>query len=241
MVDKQPFSLLLFSSAIYHPAIHHLHMRLLVIEDDPLLLHSLSEGLREELYAVDTAADGEEGLGKARATDYDCIVLDGMLPGIDGWELLARLRREKTTPVLMLTARDAVPDRIRGLDAGADDYLTKPFDFEELLARLRALIRRSSGLGASLLEIGGVEIDTAARLVRSGGEIISLTPREYGLVEYLALHRGSVVSRTELYEHLFDESDDTLSNLLDVHVSNVRKKLGATFISTRRGHGYCIE
>lgn len=216
-------------------------MRLLVIEDDPLLLHSLSEGLREELYAVDTAADGEEGLANARETDYDCIVLDGMLPGIDGWELLARLRREKTTPVLMLTARDAVPDRIRGLDAGADDYLTKPFDFEELLARLRALIRRSSGLGASLLEIGGVEIDTAARLVRSSGEIVSLTPREYGLVEYLALHRGSVVSRTELYEHLFDESDDTLSNLLDVHVSNVRKKLGAGFISTRRGHGYCIE
>ena len=216
-------------------------MRLLVIEDDPLLLHSLSEGLREELYAVDTAVDGEEGLGKARETDYDCIVLDGMLPGIDGWELLARLRREKKTPVLMLTARDAVPDRIRGLDAGADDYLTKPFDFEELLARLRALIRRSSGLGASLLNIDGVEIDTAARLVRSGGEIVSLTPREYGLVEYLALHRGSVVSRTELYEHLFDESDDTLSNLLDVHVSNVRKKLGAGFISTRRGHGYSIE
>jgi len=216
-------------------------MRLLVIEDDPLLLHSLSEGLREELYAIDTAADGEEGLAKARATDYDCIVLDGMLPGIDGWELLTRLRTEKKTPVLMLTARDAVPDRIRGLDAGADDYLTKPFDFEELLARLRALIRRSSGLGASLLEIDGIEIDTAARLVRSGGEIVSLTPREYGLVEYLALHRGSVVSRTELYEHLFDESDDTLSNLLDVHVSNVRKKLGAGFISTRRGHGYSIE
>lgn len=216
-------------------------MRLLVIEDDPLLLHSLSEGLREELYAIDTAADGEEGLAKARATDYDCIVLDGMLPGIDGWELLTRLRREKKTPVLMLTARDAVPDRIRGLDAGADDYLTKPFDFEELLARLRALIRRSSGLGASLLEIDGIEIDTAARLVRSEGEIVSLTPREYGLVEYLALHRGSVVSRTELYEHLFDESDDTLSNLLDVHVSNVRKKLGAGFISTRRGHGYSIE
>lgn len=216
-------------------------MRLLVIEDDPLLLHSLSEGLREEQYAVDTADNGEEGLSKARETDYDCIVLDGMLPGIDGWELLARLRKEKKTPVLMLTARDAVPDRIRGLDAGADDYLTKPFDFDELLARLRALIRRSSGLGTSLLEIGGVEVDTAARTVRSDGETVPLTPREYGLVEYLALHRGSVVSRTELYEHLFDESDDTLSNLLDVHVSNVRKKLGAAFISTRRGHGYCIE
>jgi DNA-binding response OmpR family regulator len=216
-------------------------MRLLVIEDDPLLRHSLCEGLREELYAVDSAADGHEGLLKALATGYDGIVLDGMLPGLDGWELLRRLRHEKLTPVLMLTARDAVPDRIRGLDAGADDYLTKPFDFDELLARLRALIRRSSGRGSNLLEIEGVEIDTAARTVRREGEAIPLTPREYALVEYLALHRGSVVSRTELYDHLFDESDDTLSNLLDVHVSNIRKKLGPSFISTRRGHGYSIE
>lgn len=216
-------------------------MRLLVIEDDPLLRHSLSEGLREEMYAVDTAEDGVEGLAKAQGSDYDAIVLDGMLPGFDGWELLLRLRREKTTPVLMLTARDAVPDRIRGLDAGADDYLTKPFDFEELLARLRALIRRSSGAGSNLLELDGIAVDTAAKLVMKEGEIVSLTPREYGLVEYLALHRGSVVSRTELYEHLFDENEDTLSNLLDVHVSNVRKKLGSSFISTRRGHGYSIE
>ena len=216
-------------------------MRLLVIEDDPLLLHSLYEGLREEQYAVDTAADGPEGLAKARETAYDAIVLDGMLPGFDGWELLLRLRSAKSTPVLMLTARDAVPDRIRGLDAGADDYLTKPFDFEELLARLRALIRRSSGSGTNLLELGDIAVDTAARLVTRGGEAVSLTPREYALVEYLALHRGSVVSRTELYEHLFDENEDTLSNLLDVHVSNVRKKLGPAFISTRRGHGYCIE
>lgn len=216
-------------------------MRLLVIEDDPLLLHSLSEGLREEQYAVDTAADGTEGLAKATDSNYDAIVLDGMLPGFDGWELLLRLRREKSTPVLMLTARDAVPDRIRGLDAGADDYLTKPFDFEELLARLRALIRRSSGTGSNLLELGEIVVDTAARLVMRDGDMVPLTPREYGLVEYLALHRGSVVSRTELYEHLFDENDDTLSNLLDVHVSNVRKKLGPSFISTRRGHGYSIE
>lgn len=216
-------------------------MRLLVIEDDPLLLHSLSEGLREELYAVDTAADGEDGLSKSLDIDYDVIVLDGMLPRIDGWEFLSRFRREKSTPVLMLTARDAIPDRIRGLDFGADDYLTKPFDFDELLARLRALIRRSSGLASSILEIDDVSVDTAARTVHRGGAPVPLTPREYGLVEYLALHRGTVVSRTELYEHLFDDSEDTLSNLLDVHVSNVRKKLGASFISTRRGHGYCIE
>ncbi|WP_367873209.1 response regulator transcription factor [Luteolibacter sp. Populi] len=216
-------------------------MRLLVIEDDPLLRHSLTEGLREEQYAVDAAADGPEGLAKASEAGYDAIILDGMLPGFDGWELLLRLRREKRTPVLMLTARDAVPDRIRGLDAGADDYLTKPFDFEELLARLRALIRRSSGGGSSTVEIGEIAIDTATKLVRQDEQVVALTPREYRLVEYLALKRGCVVSRTELYEHLFDENEDTLSNLLDVHVSNVRKKLGAAFISTRRGHGYCIE
>jgi two-component system, OmpR family, response regulator len=216
-------------------------MRLLIVEDDPLLLRSLAANLREEGYAVDTAADGEEGLFKALSLDYNCIVLDGMLPVFDGWELLCRLRMEKTTPVLMLTARDAVPDRVRGLDCGADDYLTKPFDGDELLARIRALIRRSSGQASNLIEIGDVVIDTAARSVRHAGDLIALTPREYSLVEYLARHRGTVVNRTELYEHLFDEQEDTLSNLLDVHVSNVRKKLTAEFITTRRGHGYCIE
>lgn len=216
-------------------------MRLLIIEDDPLLLRSLSAGLREEGYAVDTAADGEDGLFKALSLEYDCIVLDGMLPVFDGWEVLKRMRVEKTTPVLMLTARDAVPDRVRGLDCGADDYLTKPFDSDELLARIRALIRRSSGQASNLIEIGEILMDTAARSVRLRGEPVSLTPREYSLVEYLALHRGQVVSRTELYEHLFDEDDDTLSNLLDVHVSNLRKKLTSDFITTRRGHGYCIE
>ena len=216
-------------------------MRLLIIEDDPLLQRSLAAGLREENYAVDTADDGESGLFKASEFDYDCIVLDGMLPVFDGWEVLRRLRPLKSTPVLMLTARDAVPDRIRGLDAGADDYLTKPFDSDELLARIRALIRRSSGQASSLIEIGAVVIDTAARMVSHLGQEISLTAREYALVEYLALHRGHVVSRSELYEHLFDEDDDTLSNLLDVHVSNIRKKVGPDFITTRRGHGYSIE
>ncbi len=219
----------------------HPPMRLLIIEDDPLLLRSLAAGLREENYAVDTATDGESGLFKASGSDYDCIILDGMLPVFDGWELLRRLRPVRKTPVLMLTARDAVPDRVRGLDAGADDYLTKPFDGDELLARIRALIRRSSGAVSNTFEIDDVVIDTAARIVTRQGEEIALTPREYSLVEYLALHRGIVVTRTELYEHLFDEHDDTLSNLLDVHVSNVRKKLGPDFITTRRGHGYCIE
>jgi two-component system, OmpR family, response regulator len=216
-------------------------MRLLIVEDDPLLLQSLQEGLQEEQYAADTAADGLEGLAMAEAIDFDAVVLDGMLPGIDGWEFLRRLRETKSTPVLMLTARDAVPDRIRGLDAGADDYLTKPFDFDELLARLRALIRRNYGKSSNKIELGEVIVDLAARTIAQSGEVVSLTPREYTLVEYLALHRGVVISRTELYEHLFDESDDTLSNLLDVHVSNVRRKLGASFITTRRGHGYCIE
>ena len=216
-------------------------MRLLIIEDDELLLRSLAMGLREENYAVDTASDGEAGLFKASEFDYDCVILDGMLPVFDGWEILRRLRPIKRTPVLMLTARDAVPDRIRGLDAGADDYLTKPFDGDELLARIRALIRRSSGLASSLIEIHNVVIDTAARTVTHQGSEISLTAREYSLVEYLALHRGHVISRSELYEHLFDEDDDTLSNLLDVHVSNIRKKLGSEFITTRRGHGYAIE
>jgi two-component system OmpR family response regulator len=216
-------------------------MRILVVEDEVDLLASLAKTLREEGYAVDTAEDGEEGLFKAESWAYDVLVLDVMLPRLDGWELLRRLRQSKKTPVLMLTARDTVCDRVRGLDAGADDYLTKPFDRDELLARLRALIRRGAGQALPRLEIGDVVIDTAARTVTSQGAPVLLTAREYSLVEFLALHRGQVVTRTALYEHLFDEDDSTLSNLLDVHVSNIRKKLGHDFILTRRGHGYCIE
>ena len=216
-------------------------MRLLVIEDEPDLLTSLARALRDEGYAVDTAPDGEEGLYKAENWDYDAVVLDVMLPRLDGWQVLQRLRRAKKTPVLMLTARDTSRDRVRGLDTGADDYVVKPFDLHELLARLRALIRRAAGQTRNVIEIGPVVIDTAARVVTRGGELVSLTAREYALVEFMALHRGEVVTRTALYEHLFDEDDSTLSNLLDVHVSNLRKKLGAEFITTRRGHGYCIE
>ncbi len=216
-------------------------MRVLVVEDEPDLLGSLLRALRDEEYAADGAPDGEEGLYKAQNYDYDAIVLDIMLPGIDGWEVLRRLRKTKKTPVLMLTARDAVPDRVRGLDTGADDYLVKPFDVMELLARIRALIRRAARQPEPKLQIGEVSIDTAARTVARSGEPIILTAREYALVEFLALHRGKVVTRTMLYEHLFDEDDNTLSNLLDVHVSNIRKKLGHDFIMTRRGHGYCIE
>ena len=216
-------------------------MRILIVEDEPDLLRSLTQALREEGYAVDSANNGEDGLFNAESYDYDAVVLDVMLPRLDGWEFLKRLRTTKKTPVLMLTARDQPRDRVRGLDTGADDYVVKPFDLPELFARLRALIRRSANKTTNVIEIGDVKIDTAARTVLRAEKPIELTAREYSLVEFLALHRGEVVTRTELYEHLFDENDSTLSNLLDVHVSNVRKKLGAEFITTRRGHGYCIE
>jgi two-component system OmpR family response regulator len=216
-------------------------MRILIVEDEPDLLRSLAQALREEGYAVDTANNGEDGLFNAESYDYDAIVLDVMLPNIDGWEILSRLRKTKKTPVLMLTARDQSRDRVRGLDTGADDYMIKPFDLPELFARLRALIRRSANQTTNVIEIGDVKIDTAARNVLLKEKPVELTAREYALVEFLALHRGEVVTRTQLYEHLFDESDSTLSNLLDVHVSNIRKKLGHDFIVTRRGHGYCIE
>jgi two-component system OmpR family response regulator len=216
-------------------------MRVLVVEDEPRLVRSLAKGLREEGYAVDIAEDGDDGLFKAETYNYDVIVLDVMLPKLDGWGLLEKLRKSKPTPVLMLTARDAIKDRVRGLDTGADDYLVKPFDFNELLARVRSLIRRASGNARSEIELGDLRIDTRARAVTKAGQPVVLTAREYAILEYLALHRGEVVTRTALYEHLFDETDDTLSNLLDVHVFSIRKKLGHDLIVTRRGQGYCIE
>ena len=216
-------------------------MRILLVEDEPRLQRSLARALREESYAVDTASAGDEGLYKAETHNYDVIVLDVMLPRLDGWEVLERLRKQKQTPVLMLTARDATKDRVRGLDSGADDYLVKPFDLAELLARVRSLIRRSTGTVHPKIQIGEISIDTRARSVSRGEDAVVMTAREYSILEYLALHRGAVITRTELYEHLFDEADDTLSNLLDVHVFSIRKKLGANLISTRRGQGYCIE
>ena len=215
-------------------------MRLLIVEDEPDLLRALCRALREDGYAVDTAEDGEDARYKAIENDYDAIVLDWMLPVLNGLEVLAALRQTKNTPVLMLTAKSAVNHRIEGLNAGADDYLAKPFDINELRARLRALIRRSAGEARDQLAIGDVIVDTWAKSVSRAGEAVVLTAREYALVEYLALRRGKMVSRTELYEHLFDENEDSLSNLLDVRVSLVRKKLGADFIQTRRGQGYCI-
>jgi len=217
-------------------------MRVLVVEDEPDLRRLLEQALREESYAVDVAADGKTGLYKAVTWDYDALILDLMLPGMSGWDVLSRLRAtKKDVPVMILTARDGLADRVRGLDTGADDYLVKPFALAELHARLRALIRRSAGQASSRLEIGDVLIDAASRAVTRAGEPVHLTAREYSLVEMLALRRSQVVTRTELYSHLFDEEDDSFSNLLDVHVSNIRKKLGKDFIQTRRGYGYVIE
>jgi two-component system OmpR family response regulator len=216
-------------------------MRILVVEDEPRLQRNLAKALREAGYAVDTAGEGRDGLFKAATNDYDAIVLDVMLPELDGWELLKRLRQQKQTPVLMLTARDAYSDRVRGLDTGADDYLVKPFDLTELFARIRALIRRSANKTTNEIQIGDVTLDARAKGVTRAGQPVVLTGREFAILEYLALHRGEVISRTELYDHLFDENDDTLSNLLDVHIFGIRKKLGAEIIATRRGQGYCIE
>ncbi len=216
-------------------------MRILIIEDEPDLLQNLAQGIRENGFAVDTAKDGEEGLYKAETWAYDALVLDITLPRLDGLTLLERLRRTQKTPVILLTARDSIRDRVRGLDHGADDYLTKPFDFDELLARLRALIRRAADSPNPIIELDSVSVNTALRRVEKDGQTVALTNREYTLLEYLVQHRNEVVSRTELYEHLFDESDTSLSNLLDVHISNLRKKLGNALITTRRGQGYCIE
>ena len=216
-------------------------MKLLLVEDEPRLQRSLAKALREEQYAVDVAANGEEGLYKAESLDYDVVILDVMLPVLNGWQVLERLRQQKSTPVLMLTARDASVDRVRGLDLGADDYLIKPFDLPELLARIRALIRRMAGKGSSMIHLGDIVIDPRSRTVTKADVPVRLTAREFCILEYLAIHRGKTVSRTELHDHLVDENDDTLSNLLDVHVYAIRKKLGPDLISTRRGHGYCVD
>lgn len=221
-------------------------MKVLVVEDYEPLISSLTEGLRLSGFAVDASRDGEEGLWYARGNEYDTIVLDIMLPKLDGLQVLDRLRQEgNDTPILLLTARTAVEDRVLGLDKGADDYLTKPFAFEELLSRVRALIRRRYGRLASCLEVGDLVLDTARKTARRGDRSISLTPREYALIEYLASRPGEVVSRTEIWEHIYEFHSEATSNVVDVYISFLRKKidLGSDkpLIHTRRGLGYVLE
>ncbi|GHC42131.1 response regulator transcription factor [Roseibacillus persicicus] len=216
-------------------------VKILVVEDDEDLRALLVSMLRDEGYVVDSCSDGEEGFYRAANWDYDAIVLDVMLEGLDGFEVLRRLRAVKKIPVLMLTARDAVSDRVRGLDEGADDYLTKPFDHPEFLARVRAVIRRGGLSLERQLTLGPVELDTMAMRVTVDGKPVELTAREFALAEMLMRRRGEVVSRDFIYENLFDEDDESLSNMLDVYVYKLRQKLGRDFVKTRRGAGYVAE
>lgn len=190
---------------------------------------------------MDEASDGKTGHFKATSWEYDAIVLDWMLPEMSGVELLRNLRKTKATPVLLLTARDSIQDRVFGLDQGADDYLVKPFELKELLARVRALIRRTAGQATNEIQIGDLQIDIGCKKATIAGEDIALTAREYALLEMLALNRGKLVTRTMIYDHIFGEEDDTLSNIVDVHVSHLRKKIGRELIETRRGQGYILH
>jgi len=220
-------------------------MRILLVEDDALIASSLSKGLREEAYAVDVATDGDAALSEAAINPYDAIVLDVMLPKRDGFAVCRELRqRGLTTPVLMLTARDAVRDRIAGLDTGADDYLTKPFEFGELLARLRALLRRGPALAPAVLRIADLELDTHAQRATRAGREVALTTREYALLEFLARNAGRVVGRAEISDHVWDDNYDPVSNLIESYINRLRKKLDApglpALIHTRRGAGYVL-
>ena len=220
-------------------------MRILVVEDDKKVASFLEQGLREEGYAVDVAHDGTEGSLKANVYDYDLAILDVMLPEKSGFEIVRDLRREqKTVPVLMLTARDTKEDIVRGLDVGADDYLTKPFSFDELLARVRALLRRGGASREERLIYGDVELDRLKHTASRAGLELDLTPKEYQLLEYFMLRPEEVVRRTELLEKVWDLQFDPMSNVVDVHVGNLRKKLRATgdpLIRTVRGVGYILE
>jgi DNA-binding response OmpR family regulator len=221
-------------------------MRVLLVEDSERLRRSVTDGLRKSGFAVDTSADGEEGLHLARTEDYDAIVLDIMLPKVDGLQLLQRLRDSgKDTHVLLLTARDTISDRVTGLRMGADDYLVKPFAFEELLARIEALVRRQNQNKHPRIRVGPLEIDTAARTVAREYTTISLSPREYALLEFLAMRRGCVVSRTEIESHIYDMQAELMSNVVDSAVCALRRKIDQaerpSLIQTRRGMGYVLQ
>jgi DNA-binding response OmpR family regulator len=221
-------------------------MRLLLVEDDPRIARFVARGLEEQSYAVDVVANGNDALYQVEINDYDLVILDVMIPGKDGFATCRAIRElGKRMPVLMLTARDAVDDRITGLDSGADDYLTKPFEFGELLARLRALLRRPRELRPSRIKVGDLELDTAAQTAKRGNRSISLTAKEYALLEFLARNANRVVGRSEIAEHVWDESFDPFSNLIEVYVNRLRRKLGdddrEPLLQTRRGSGYILS
>jgi DNA-binding response OmpR family regulator len=221
-------------------------MRLLLVEDEARVARFIARGLREQAYAVDLAADGEDALYQAAVNSYDAIILDVMLPKKDGFTVCRELRAAGSrVPVLMLTARDAVEDRISGLDTGADDYLTKPFEFGELLARLRALLRRGGELIPTVIQVADLVIDTRGQQASRAGRNVNLTTKEYALLEYLARNAGRVVGREEIAEHVWDETFDPFSNLIEVYINRLRRKVdepfGRPLIHTRRGAGYVLS
>ena len=221
-------------------------MRVLVVEDEQVMAQSLHWGLQAEGYVVDIAGDGIDGLWKAQENAYDVIILDVMLPGLDGLALCQRLRAGgRHLPVLLLTARDAVDDRVAGLDSGADDYLSKPFAFRELLARVRALLRREGRSREPVLRAGDLTLDPATREVRRGGRAIELTSKEYAVLEYLLHHPNRVLTRTQIAEHVWDYDFVAMSNVIDVYIRSLRRKLdddGATrLLHTVRGTGYQLR
>ncbi len=217
-------------------------MRLLIVEDEPHLRYRLVQTFRKRGYSVDEAGDGRQALEKGEDWSYDAIVLDVMLPELSGWSVLKSLRdRGDRTPVLMLTALNEVEDRVKGLDSGADDYLVKPFSLRELFARVAAMIRRSGGEPSPVITVGDIVIDTAAHAITREGTPVEFTAREFSVLEILLAKRGRVVSRSYIYDHICDEYDSPASNVVEVHVCNVRKKLGSDFIKTIRGRGYLIS
>src|SRR6267378_4148444 len=220
-------------------------MRLLLVEDDARIARFVAKGLREQAYAVDVTANGDDALYEAAINSYDVVILDVMIPGRNGFEVCRELRRAgQRMPILMLTARDAVEDRIAGLDHGADDYLTKPFEYRELLARVRALLRRGPTSHAEVIEVGDLRIDGKARRVTRAGQDIELTAKEYAVLEYLARRRGELVTREDLSEHAWDENFDPFSNLIEVYMLRLRRKIDVghevKLLRTRRGEGYVL-
>jgi DNA-binding response OmpR family regulator len=221
-------------------------MRILLVEDDSRLANVIAKGLRENSYAVDVVHDGELGLYQASINDYDVIVLDVLLPARDGYEVCRELRtRGNTTPILMLTARATIDDRVTGFDAGADDYLTKPFSFRELLARIHALLRRNAHLRPDVLEIGDLTIDSISHRVSRANHDVQLTAKEYALLEYLARRAGQLVSRAEIAAHVWDDTFDPFSNTIEVYMNRLRRKIddnhSTKLLHTRRGEGYMLD